>query len=66
MTETLAEALPKEIHRCRRLLNAYRSIPTGAFAAAMIGKEIDAAIKAMAEQDLPRMVQALKALRECK
>jgi hypothetical protein len=62
---TLGEALPKEIERCQELLAEYKTIPTGAFGAAMIKQDIKAAHKAMIEQDLPAMIRAYEALKGC-
>lgn len=64
--ETLGDALPKEIERCQELVALYKTIPTGAFGAAMIQNDIKAAHKAMMEQDLPAMIRAYNALKECK
>lgn len=64
--ETVGTALPAEIERCQELLVAYQNIgPAGAFGLLMIKRDIAAAIKAIAEQDLPGMIRALEALRGC-
>lgn len=57
--------LRKEIERCEELVSRYNEIPTGAFGAAMIQHEIDAANEAIDRQDAVAMVRALSALREC-
>ena len=65
LIDNLGEALPKEIERCQELLFEYRKIPTGAFAAACIEQTIQAAHKAMMEQDLPAMIKVYQELKEC-
>lgn len=57
--ETLAEALPREIARCRELVAVYADIgAAGDFARAHILASIDMAVQAMAAGDLPAMVKA--------
>lgn len=64
MGESLGEALPREIARVRdEVLPAYLSIPTGAFAAAMMRASLDAAARAMVEGDLPAMIAAYQDLK---
>lgn len=60
--ENLAEGLQRQISRNQELLEIYKTIPTGAFGAAMIKRDLDAAIKAMAEGDTVAMISAYKAL----
>lgn len=60
---SLAEALPNEIDRCEELLQAYREIPQGAFAAASIAAEIKEAKKAALGGDVVAMLRAF--LSEC-
>ena len=65
-TDTLGDALPREIKRCQELVEAYRSLgPAGAFGAAMIQGKIADGIRALAEADPAAMVRACAALREC-
>lgn len=68
MSESLGEALPKEIARVRdHVLPHYVEIgPVGAFGAMMIRRDLDAAAKAMIEGDLPAMIAAYQALKETK
>jgi len=66
-TETLADALPKEIERCQELLTAYAEIgPVGNFGAAMIRADIAAAHKAMMAGDVVAMLRSLETLKGCK
>lgn len=66
-SQTLGEALPGEIERCRKLLDAYREIgPVGNFGAAMIRLEIDAAVRATATGDVVAMLRAYESLKGCK
>ncbi len=64
---SLGEQLPKKIERCQQLLVEYAAVPNGAgaFGAAMIKKDIQAAHNAMMMGDLRGMIQAYKALKEC-
>lgn len=63
-SQSLADALPKEIQRCQDLLVIYSSIgPAGIFASTMIKQDLDKAIKAMANGDLPKMIMAYEALK---
>ena len=66
-TETLGDALPKEIARCQELLLIdYASIGTaGAFASAMIRGHIATAQKAMVEGDTMAMLRAYNDLKGC-
>lgn len=63
--ESLAEALPKEMARIRDdVMPAYIAIgPSGAFALAMMRRDLDAAAKAMAEGDTVAMIRMLESLR---
>ena len=47
MTESLAEAFPKEQERCRELLKFYQEIPTGKFGAIMIEASLKEAEQAI-------------------
>lgn len=63
---SLGHALPAEVKRCQKLLCVYKSLgPAGAFGAAMIQADIDAAMKAMIEQDTVEMIRCYQALKEC-
>lgn len=65
MTETLGEALPREMARVRdEVLPVYLTIPTGIFAATMMRNDLDAAAKAMAEGDTVEMLRVYKSLKE--
>lgn len=63
-TETLGDALPKEIERCQRLLTQYEAIgPAGIFGATMIRADIAKAHKAMMEGDVVAMIQVYESLK---
>lgn len=63
---SLGTALPAEIQRCQELLSEYKAIGvSGLFAAEMIKREIDDALKAMMEQDLPAMIRSYEKLKVC-
>lgn len=66
MSETLGDALPKEMARVRdHVLPHYIEIgPVGAFGAAMIRRDLDAAAKALAEGDVAAMIAAYQSLKE--
>lgn len=65
VSDTLPGALRKEINRNRELLEIYRSIGApGAFAMALIGRDIKEAEDALAAGDAAQMVRTLKILRE--
>ena len=62
-TETLADALPKEMARVRDVLGHYREIgPTGMFGAAMIEQDLRAADRAVMSGDVVAMLRSLKTL----
>jgi|GEM_PF-996166 len=65
-TQTLGEALPKEIARVQGIIALYRSVPNGQFAAALMQQDIYAVQKAMMEGDLAGMIAAYKSLSEWK
>jgi len=52
------------MNRCRELLKLYEEIPTGAFGAMMIRKEILDAEKAIANGDTIEMMRSYKSLKE--
>lgn len=58
-TETLGDAIPKEMARVRDvLIPQYLSIgPAGGFALALMRNALDGAAKAMASGDLPLMIR---------
>jgi hypothetical protein len=58
MSETLAERLPKEMARVRKLLPLYDEVPFGFFAAAVMRQELERAEKALADGDIGEMVCA--------
>lgn len=66
MTETLGDALPKEMARVRdHVLPHYLAIgPAGAFGAAFIRQDLDAAARAMAEGDVVAMIRSYEKLKE--
>lgn len=68
MTETVGDALPKEMARIRDVvMPAYQAIgPTGVFALTMMRRDLDAAAKAMAERDVVAMIRCLQDLRSYK
>lgn len=68
MTDTLGDALPREMARVRdEVMPAYLEIgPAGAFALSFMRQDLDRAAKAMAEGDLPAMITAYQALKEYK
>ena len=65
---SLGEALPKEMARVRdEVLPRYLEIgKAGAFAVAAMRSELDAAAKALAEGDIPLMMEAYESLKGCK
>ncbi len=65
MSDTLGEALPKEIARVRdQVMPAYIAIgPAGAFALAMMRQSMDAASKTMIEGDTVAMIRAYEDLK---
>ncbi len=64
MSETLGDALPREMARVRdELLPIYDSIPTGIFAATMMRADLDAAAKALAEGDVVAMLRVYESLK---
>lgn len=66
MTDTVGDALPREMARIRDVvIPAYQSIgPAGGFAIAMMKQDLDRAAVAMAHGDVIGMIAALKSLRE--
>lgn len=68
MTDTLGDALPREMARVRdEIMPAYQEIgPAGQFGLAMMRTELDQAAKAMAEGDVAAMLRAHATLKEWK
>lgn len=68
MTNTLGDALPEEMRRVRDDVMPHYSHPAlngaGAFAIAMMRRDLDAAAKAMAEGDVVAMMACYQALKE--
>jgi hypothetical protein len=66
-TESLGEALPKELARARMIQGYAKEIgPAGAFMVTMIEQDIRAAEKAMLEGDIAGMIRAYQSLKEIK
>lgn len=65
MTETLGDALPKEMARVRDVvIPPYIEIgPAGAIALMLMRADLDAAARAMAEGDVAGMIHAYEALK---
>ena len=68
MTDTLGDALPREMARVRdKVMPAYISIgPAGGFALACMTLDLDRAARAMAEGDLPAMIAVYQSLKDYK
>lgn len=65
MTDTLADALPREQARVRQVLGYYKEIgPAGMFGAMMIEVALRQADQAAASGDVVAMIRALQELRE--
>lgn len=63
MSDSLADALPREIERVQELLPFYDAIPTGVFAATMMRNSIKGAINAMAKGDVISMLRCYEDLK---
>jgi hypothetical protein len=64
-TETLGDALPREMARVRdEVLPIYLEFPTGIIAATLMRCALDDATRAMAEGDLAGMIVAYERLKE--
>ena len=68
MTDTLGDALPREMARVRdQVMPSYIEIgPPGMFALAMMRADLDAAAKALAEGDVVEMIRVYQSLRDYK
>ena len=64
--KTLGDVLPEQIARVQRIIAIYRSVPNGLLAAALMQQDIDTALKAMMDGDLPGMIAAHESLSEWK
>lgn len=64
MSESLAEALPKEMARVREVLGQYRAIgPAGTLGAAFIEQDLRAADQAVMSGDVIAMLRAYEQLK---
>ena len=64
MTESLGEALPREIERVQEIMPYYVEIgPPGLFALTMMRASVRRATEAMAAGDLPAMIAAYEDLK---
>lgn len=61
--ESLAEALPREQKRVRKLVEIYNTIPTGFIAAEMMRQSLTNAEKAATSGDLVAMIEAYEDLK---
>lgn len=65
MSDSLAEALPREQARVREILALYKALgPAGMFGAGMIEADLREADAAVMSSDLVRMIRAYKKLQE--
>lgn len=62
-TETLADALPREIQRVQELIPLYESVPMGFIAASMMRTSIAKAHAAMMAGDLVEMIRVYEDLK---
>lgn len=66
MSDSLAEALPKEIERCRESLQEYKNIgPIPELARTMVNRIIEKAVDAQVEGDVVQMIVSYKKLLNC-
>lgn len=63
MSESLAEALPKEQKRVREIVAIYDTVPNGHFAAAMMRQSLAEAERAAASGDVIAMMAAYEDLK---
>lgn len=65
--DTLGDALPRELKRCRELVAKYDKLPggVGAFGAHMIRRDIAAGERALLSGDVVAMLRAYEALKGC-
>lgn len=65
MSDTLADALPREMARVREVLCLYRSIgPAGMFGAAFIEQDLAEADRAVMSGDLVAMLKSYETLKQ--
>ena len=65
MSDSLSDALPKELARVREVLGHYKEIgAAGVFGAAMIEQSLSAADKAIISGDIVEMITAYKDLQD--
>lgn len=62
-TDTLADALPREMTRVRELIHLYESVPMGGLAANMMRHSLDRAQIAMAHGDVVAMIRCYEDLK---
>ncbi len=66
MNESLGEAFPKEIERCKELREAYKEIgPAGQFGLMFINAIIEEAEEAQAAGDVVAMIRIYPEMQEC-
>lgn len=63
MTESLAEALPKEQERVREIVAIYDTVPNGHIAATMMRRSLAEAERAAASGDVVAMMRAYEDLK---
>ncbi len=64
MTDTLGEALPREMARVRdKVLPEYDKIPGGKLAATLMRRDLDIAAQALASQDTLMMIKVYEDLK---
>lgn len=56
-TDTLGDALPREMARVRELIPLYDAVPMGYLAAGMMRQSLDVAARALAEGDVVAMIR---------
>lgn len=61
---TLAEALPLEMDRVRKVIAVYRTVPNGALAALLMEADLTIADQAIADGDVIAMLLAYETLKE--
>jgi hypothetical protein len=63
MSDSLADALPREVKRVQELLPLYDAIPMGVFAATMMRHSIKCANDAIAQGDVVAMIRCHEELK---
>ncbi len=64
MTDSLGDALPKELARVREVLAVYKSLgPAGTYGAIMIERDLQAADQAMISGDVVAMLRCYESLK---